>query len=1057
MKVHSINTPSVVSWCPNRQGSRLFASGTTKDNQTNPTLSLYQFNFLGVSPTTELIHVFEAESHFTSIDWLNHPSQELGYIAAGHQSGQVTIYSPSKKQLVSKSSLHKSPINILSINPNQTAAFLTVSADNDLSVWNVQNLANPTKFYPSGQSKPSQAEITGAAWHRKPEYLSIVATCENSGLTNVLDIKSGRQTHSFADSQYKFPLSDVTFSPNSAFHLATSCSDSRNSVILLWDLRNISSPIKRISGHSSGVSTIIWPESDERLLISAGKDGKIISWNLETSEQLSSVFDNSSPISQLKWSPYMHGSILACNQTSTQLYSFADPTINSKSSFNLPKYHYIPSGIDISFDGRIFQYNENKIKSFIHQEQVAEVNEFVEFVQALEEQNLKEFVEKKKENAENEVEKNTWSLISISMNPDTFKENILNSIGMSKDDLIIPELKLEKNEPENNDEESFNLFSGSKSIEESTNIFSEPPQDDVFGDKFSPFRILPKENDDSIGRVITQALISGNLQAAIDHAFMSERYADAILISSCGSKELFENTRLRYIRKNSSSLTRIVSDIIDNKLENIVRYGKTKEWKQIFAILCNYAKDDFSELSANLGRRLISERSDYSSALICFVAANDFEMIQKCLFKIYETELDADSSSAPIVLLVIEKLCAISGLKSSEVIAPLANSFLQHIIQSGHKEEVIRFINALPQNKQFLDLKSALIGENQKPQPQPKKPQPNLQPKPQNQQITMKEPVRNEPPPSSIYKPTNSNQPTPAPTIPNVDPRQRGPQRNYQPPPPPKVGEQVTGPTFHSVEKPINNNTTPITSFNPINNTPPTFNQPPINNTPPTFNQPPINNTFNFNPNPTPQFTSPPPSLNPTIITPPTFQKVTPPPILPVENKPFNNQPYIEPPPPAQPTINTPPPVKIVLPPKINNNNLPPINSSINENISSIPPQPIQPKSLEGKIEDVPQQFQSLMASINQLINSIESKQELTAAIRKALGDAKSKLTFVYAEFRDEKIPMEVVKILDLFLQKALGGDIIGAGDIKKKAATLYMSKSRNIVLLMANLNSALK
>ena len=77
--------------------------------------------------------------------------------------------------------------------------------------------------------------------------------------------------------------------------------------------------------------------------------------------------------------------------------------------------------------------------------------------------------------------------------------------------------------------------------------------------------------------------------------FNQGKYAEALLIASCGPTELFQRTRERYIRHDNSTLTRVISYISADKLESFVRYAKTKDWREIFAILCNYAKDDFEK------------------------------------------------------------------------------------------------------------------------------------------------------------------------------------------------------------------------------------------------------------------------------------------------------------------------------------------------------------------------------------------------------------------------------------------------------------------------------
>ena len=89
------------------------------------------------------------------------------------------------------------------------------------------------------------------------------------------------------------------------------------------------------------------------------------------------------------------GHHFSSDQTSTQLYSFADPAMESLSTFKAPHFHHRKSGVDVAFDGRIYQFNDTKINSFVHQEQIAEASDFVHFVEALERKTMPIFVNEK--------------------------------------------------------------------------------------------------------------------------------------------------------------------------------------------------------------------------------------------------------------------------------------------------------------------------------------------------------------------------------------------------------------------------------------------------------------------------------------------------------------------------------------------------------------------------------------------------------------------------------------------------------------------------------------
>ena len=50
-------------------------------------------------------------------------------------------------------------------------------------------------------------------------------------------------------------------------------------IIQLWDLRFATSPLKTLENHQRGVLSISWCSHDADLLVSSGKDNRIVCWN----------------------------------------------------------------------------------------------------------------------------------------------------------------------------------------------------------------------------------------------------------------------------------------------------------------------------------------------------------------------------------------------------------------------------------------------------------------------------------------------------------------------------------------------------------------------------------------------------------------------------------------------------------------------------------------------------------------------------------------------------------------------------------------------------------
>ena len=58
---------------------------------------------------------------------------------------------------------------------------------------------------------------------------------------------------------------------------------------MVWDLRNARAPEKILTGHEKGVLSLSWCKQDADLLLSCGKDNRVLCWNPQTSEIIGEV------------------------------------------------------------------------------------------------------------------------------------------------------------------------------------------------------------------------------------------------------------------------------------------------------------------------------------------------------------------------------------------------------------------------------------------------------------------------------------------------------------------------------------------------------------------------------------------------------------------------------------------------------------------------------------------------------------------------------------------------------------------------------------------------
>lgn len=131
-------------------------------------------------------------------------------------------------------------------------------------------------------------------------------------------------------------------------------------------------------------------------------------------------------------------------------------------------------------------------------------------------------------------------------------------------------------------------------------------------------RRLPSATDDG---VLKRALLIGDFQSAVAVCLTQERYADALLLASCGSAEVWAAAKDQYFRRRAAPLTPILSAVTRGDFGALVESTPLSAWRDVLGLLCTYAKpDEFSSLCESLGDRLCSaDESD--AACTVYMAA----------------------------------------------------------------------------------------------------------------------------------------------------------------------------------------------------------------------------------------------------------------------------------------------------------------------------------------------------------------------------------------------------------------------------------------------------
>jgi protein transport protein SEC31 len=80
--------------------------------------------------------------------------------------------------------------------------------------------------------------------------------------------------------------------------------------------------------------------------------------------------------------------------------------------------------------------------------------------------------------------------------------------------------------------------------------------------------------------LITQAILLGNIEAAVALCFENKRYADAIILSMTGGSDLLAQTQYRYFTEHTGALNSLINSLVSENWIDVVKNCDINCWKE---------------------------------------------------------------------------------------------------------------------------------------------------------------------------------------------------------------------------------------------------------------------------------------------------------------------------------------------------------------------------------------------------------------------------------------------------------------------------------------------
>ncbi|XP_032190640.1 protein transport protein Sec31A isoform X9 [Mustela erminea] len=704
MKLKEVDRTAMQAWSPAQNHPIYLATGTSAQQldatfSTSASLEIFEFDLSDPSLDMKSCATFSSSHRYHKLIWGPHQMDSKGNVSgvliAGGENGNIILYDPSKiiagdkEVVIAQNDKHTGPVRALDVNIFQTNLVASGANESEIYIWDLNNFATP--MTPGAKTQPPE-DISCVAWNRQVQH--ILASASPSGRATVWDLRKNEPIIKVSDHSNRMHCSGLAWHPDVATQMVLASEDDRLPVVQMWDLRFASSPLRVLESHARGILAIAWSMADPELLLSCGKDAKILCSNPNTGEVLYELPTNTQWCFDIQWCPrnpavlsaasfdgrisvysIMGGSADGLRQkqvdklsssfgnldpfgTGQPLPPLQIPQQTAQHNIVLPlkkppKWTRRPVGASFSFGGKLVTFENGRVQAqqgaephhHVFVSQVVTEEEFLrrsdQLQQVVRSQGFVSYCQKKIEASQTEFEKNVWSFLKVNFEDDS-RGKYLELLGYRKEDLgkkiAVALSKVDGSNAALKDSDQVAQSDGEESPAAGEQLLGECIKEGKQESEFLPsaggtFNISISGDIDGL---ITQALLTGNFESAVDLCLHDNRMADAIILAIAGGQELLAQTQKKYFAKSQSKITRLITAVVMKNWKEIVESCDLKNWREALAAVLTYAKpDEFSTLCDLLGTRLESEGDSLlqTQACLCYICAGNVEKLVACWTK----------------------------------------------------------------------------------------------------------------------------------------------------------------------------------------------------------------------------------------------------------------------------------------------------------------------------------------------------------------------------------------------------------------------------------------
>ncbi|XP_011874105.1 PREDICTED: protein transport protein Sec31A isoform X2 [Vollenhovia emeryi] len=740
MKVKELLKTVNVAWSPPAQHPIMLAAGTAAQQldasfSTSASLDLYSLNLQQPGYEMELQTSVPSDHRFHKIIWEPYGNNPAGIIVGGCEDGTIKIYSAAKllardsNCLINSPHRHAGPVRAMDFNPfredNQLA---TGATESEIYIWDINTNISTTL------SRSQQSEdVQHIAWNKQVHLKDILASTFSQCCV-IWNVKEKKPIFKLTDANTRVRWKVAQWHPDIGTQLCLASEDDQTPIIELWDVRVPTSPLKTLQGHQRGVLSIAWNPQDADLLLSCAKDNRILCWNPNSNALNGEVICELAQTAQwnfdVSWCPRNPGlivgssfdghavvySLLGGQETSNKIADsfpgmdpFTQSTVQTGTTAVLtkaPKWLKRPFGASFGFGGKLVIFenqpadpnlaNKKANRKVIISQVIVQpslIQRSNKLKATLETEQFSEFCKEKVDKSPDEHTKKVWRCVRAYFDQNVTK-SILELLGYNTETM---NNKLNQFVPQDdindivegvsnlNNVLNGNVMVGSTAFdavaqEQSKKVSSNKPADSTY---------VINTSDDEDG-LITQAILLGNIEAAVSLCFASKRYADAIILSMAAGPDLLARTQYKYFLEHSSALNSLINSLVSENWAEVVKNSDIKCWKEaLVGIFTHSNAQERSALCDMLGDRLVLCENPLlkKQAQICYICSGN-------LNKLIEVS-EADIQEVVELIVIMQKALELQGIREVQIEDKIANVLSQYaemLAAEGDLEAALNYL-----------------------------------------------------------------------------------------------------------------------------------------------------------------------------------------------------------------------------------------------------------------------------------------------------------------------------------------------------------------------------